>query len=649
VAVHEQDIADVSPEGAGPSLDRALRRELAGALPRDRIVALHRRRPWLHLAIAGRHTALFVLAAFLAFRFEAPWIWMPSAVVMGFGVLGFTVLLHDVVHRAVFPRPRPVASRMLAFLYALPSGLSPSQFERWHLDHHTHLGETGRDPKRAHLSPKRNARWIKALYFTPLLIPIYFRAAARAVAAYPEPLRARIRRERALVIGVHLAVIAALLTAGGPGALARAYLVPYLVVFPMAFALNRLGQHYAIEEGDPVRASTRVDGNSFWRLVFLNSNHHLEHHGFPNVPLYNLPALSRELRPFLDRRGVPNHTYRSLLHGWLVENHAPHSRWEVGSAGRSRLRAWVALTRPFTLIPPMLGIVSGAVCAMGVAPPPPGAWRPVALAAACAAILNAASNALNQITDVESDRWNKPDRPLVTGEIARGRAWVFVALAYVAGVLPTWWIDAQPDGASAAVLDRPVFLLFLAAAVATAVYSLPALGRAKARGMLANLTIAVPRGVLLKVAGWGTVASVASAEPWVIGGVFGVFLLGAASTKDFADVEGDRRDGCRTLPVTLGPHRAAKVIAPFLVLPWLLLPAGVWTPDPWAPGSTLLTADPVALTALGLGLAAWGWRTAALLLADPRALSDGENHPAWQSMYRMMLAAQVGVALAYLL
>jgi 4-hydroxybenzoate polyprenyltransferase len=212
----------------------------------------------------------------------------------------------------------------------------------------------------------------------------------------------------------------------------------------------------------------------------------------------------------------------------------------------------------------MVGIVSGAVCALHAAGPAP-ALAPVLIAAVCAGVLNAASNALNQLTDIENDRWNKPGRPLVTGEIGRGPAWVFVGAAYAAGLLPTWWIVSEPllgGGALATALSaRPVFLLFLSAAIATVVYSVPELGRTKARGVLANLTIAVPRGVLLKVAGWGTLASVASAEPWIIGAVFGLFLLGAASTKDFADIEGDRRDGCRTLPVTMGPHRAAQVIA----------------------------------------------------------------------------------------
>ena len=73
----------------------------------------------------------------------------------------------------------------------------------------------------------------------------------------------------------------------------------------------------------------------------------------------------------------------------------------------------------------------------------------------------------------------------------------------------------------------------------------------KRHGIWANITIAIPRGVLLKVAGWSTVKTILGLEPWYIGAIFGLFLLGAASTKDFADIEGDRAGGCRTLPIAL--------------------------------------------------------------------------------------------------
>ena len=107
------------------------------------------------------------------------------------------------------------------------------------------------------------------------------------------------------------------------------------------------------------------------------------------------------------------------------------------------------------------------------------------------------------------------------------------------------------------------------------VYSAPPLWT-KRRGIWANITIAIPRGVLLKVAGWSTVKTIFGLEPWYIGAIFGLFLLGAASTKDFADIEGDRAGGCTTLPILYGVKAAAWIIAPFFVLPFFLIPSASW-------------------------------------------------------------------------
>ena len=98
------------------------------------------------------------------------------------------------------------------------------------------------------------------------------------------------------------------------------------------------------------------------------------------------------------------------------------------------------------------------------------------------------------------------------------------------------------------------------------IYSVPPL-RTKRLGIWANVTIAIPRGVLLKVAGWSSVKTIVGLEPWYIGAIFGLFLLGASTTKDFADMEGDARGGCRTLPIIYGVRRAAWMISPSFVVP----------------------------------------------------------------------------------
>jgi len=324
-----------------------------------------------------------------------------------------------------------------------------------------------------------------------------------------------------------------------------------------------------------------------------------------------------------------------------------------------KLRLHNQLAGPFTLLPPLLGIVSGAVCAFGSVHNPDPAravtwsvlWN-VALGSLCASFLNAANNALNQIYDLEIDRVNKPKRPLVTGALSLREAWVFTWVFYVLALVPTWLVVVYPYTTLAQKVRAPLafhetLFIYLAGFLFTLIYSIPQLGRTKARGMLANLTIAIPRGCLLKVAGWAMVAHVFHTEPWFIGAIFGIFLIGASSTKDFADIEGDRAGGCRTLPILHGPRKAAWIISPFFIFPWLLLPLGAFLPDPRDPAHPILTGNPWLLTGLGVALTAWGSYTVYLLLRDPEELTRTENHPSWRHMYLMMMAAQVGFALAY--
>ncbi len=312
---------------------KAFRRDLGAAVSTETARTLHRVVPWRHALVVLRQLALLGASVWVILRFGDLWYaWIPAAVAIGLVVFDFTVLVHEVVHEVVVPRRYSRWHRWLGHAYALPSGLSFSQFRRWHLDHHDNLGTPDADPKRAHLTPKRVRRWVKALYLTPALFPIYFRAARRAAEAYEPALRARIAWERRAAIAFHLAVPAALWALGGFGLALKAHLVPVFLVFPVAFTLNRLGQHYDIDPADPAHWGTRLRPSPwFWDRIFLWSNYHLEHHYFPRVPMYHLPRLSRELEGFFEARRIRPRTYGGLLWDWFLRNRTPHTRWSPGA------------------------------------------------------------------------------------------------------------------------------------------------------------------------------------------------------------------------------------------------------------------------------------------------------------------------------
>ena len=307
----------------------ALRAELGQAISREQMRELHTKRPWRHFIVAARQFLILGVATWALIRFENPLIWLPVAVVQGFTVFNFTVLLHEVLHHNVFQTRHPLAERVLGLLYAVPSGIAASQFTRWHLDHHAELGSSEDDPKRHHLSPKRNARWFKLLYATPALFPIYFRAARLETVTYPAELQKTIAWERRLAILFHLSVLAGIWWMWGGYAAFRAHAFPVFVIFPIAFTLNRLGQHYDIDPNDPAKWGTLLRSHWFWNFAFLTSNLHLEHHYFPGVPFYHLPALQRALGPFYEKKQMRWQTYRGLLYGWIVLNKHPHTDWSL--------------------------------------------------------------------------------------------------------------------------------------------------------------------------------------------------------------------------------------------------------------------------------------------------------------------------------
>jgi fatty acid desaturase len=307
--------------------------QLRDAFSHEELLELHHRSPSRHLLYAARQFGIVLVCGIALWKLRNPLYWVPVAVLQGFTFFNMTTLLHEVVHNSVFRSTQRTWDRALGLAYASTSGISASQFTRWHLDHHDNLGSDEDDPKRHWLSPKRNARWYKLLYCTPVLIPLYFRAAAREGRSYPEDLRRTIRTERMATLVIQLSVMAALFYFGGWGPLVRVQLVPYFLVFPVAFTLNRLGQHYNIDPTHPLKWSTLMKASRLWDFLFLYSNYHLEHHYFPRVPFYNLRRVHERLRPLYASLGLVPHTYAEIAWQWFVLNKTPHTNWEEGVPG----------------------------------------------------------------------------------------------------------------------------------------------------------------------------------------------------------------------------------------------------------------------------------------------------------------------------
>jgi len=268
------------------------------------------------------------------------------------------------------------------------------------------------------------------------------------------------------------------------------------------------------------------------------------------------------------------------------------------------LSLFLELSRPFTLIFPFVAAFAGLMMAVETV-----ALKSIFMGIGVGFILvivHAAANIFNQYFDRDIDEVNKPTRPIPSGRVTARTALNISVATYLAGL------------ALSLAFGPRFFGLVLLYAVLTVVYSAPP--RLKQFPWLSNLTIAVARGMLILMAGYAAVKPLDS-QIWAISSVLGLYLMGAASTKDFVEIKGDRKFGVRTLPVVYGTEKTIRIIWPFFILPFLLVPVFCYF--------SLLPWNMILLTAFVL----MGAFTVGSMLRNPSEKAFTENSLSWVLMY----------------
>jgi homogentisate phytyltransferase/homogentisate geranylgeranyltransferase len=221
--------------------------------------------------------------------------------------------------------------------------------------------------------------------------------------------------------------------------------------------------------------------------------------------------------------------------------------------------------------------------------------------------VNLAIVGVNQLTDVEIDRINKPHLPLAAGDLSPEAAWGIVA---VAAVVPVVLALTQGPLETAAVL---------AALAVGAAYSLPPV-RLKRFPVAASLCISGVRSAVVNLGVYGHFSLAFGGTLAIPGAVWALMLFvlpfsfAIAVLKDVPDMEGDRRFRIATFTVRLGPEWAARLGLGALVLAYAgMIVAGPLLIDGVQPA--VLAAGHAA--ALGL-LLTWARRADP---SDPAAFS----------------------------
>lgn len=215
------------------------------------------------------------------------------------------------------------------------------------------------------------------------------------------------------------------------------------------------------------------------------------------------------------------------------------------------------LIKPITWFPPMWAYLCGVVssgAALG------GSWTLVVLGIVLAGpIVCGMSQAANDWCDRHVDAINEPDRPIPSGRIP-GRWGLWIALAMTVLSLLVGW-QLGPWGFGATVI----------AVTAAWAYSAEPI-RAKKSGWWGPGLC----GLAYETLPWITGAAVLSAgapasEILIIALLYGLGAHGIMTLNDFKALEGDAKMGVNSLPVTLGPARAAKVACWGMAVPQMVV------------------------------------------------------------------------------
>jgi 4-hydroxybenzoate polyprenyltransferase len=219
----------------------------------------------------------------------------------------------------------------------------------------------------------------------------------------------------------------------------------------------------------------------------------------------------------------------------------------VGEVVIHKIRVYLELLRPFTLLAPL--IVSSSVMIASLVNSGTTDLSFVSLlwtilsASFCFALLNGASNVLNQATDWKEDALSKPYRPIPKGIITPKEAYKVSFFLYTVALL-----------LSLAVNILFSFFIFLITFFSIT-YSLPP--RMKKFLLLNQLWVALPRGFFGIVGSWSVFGNPFEPLPLAIGCVAALFLFGGTATKDILDAEADRTVGTKTLVNVFGVKTAA--------------------------------------------------------------------------------------------
>ena len=179
---------------------------------------------------------------------------------------------------------------------------------------------------------------------------------------------------------------------------------------------------------------------------------------------------------------------------------------------------------------------------------------PVVLAMAAVFFETAAGNVINDYFDYNIDLVNKPERPIPSGRISLKNGRNYAYLLFLAGTICGFLISYMTN-------NWIPFIIVLIADVVLYLYAY----KLKATPLIGNLAVGFMTGFGFVFGGF-CINNPNIIMTSIFLGFFAFVMTTAREIiKDIEDVEGDKKDGARTLPIIIGKKKPA-ILATILII-----------------------------------------------------------------------------------
>ena len=275
---------------------------------------LHQLNPWWNL-VSLLFVGLWIAAAAIMIQFPSWYVRVPGYLFIGILIHGLGNFMHEAIHGNLFRNRR--WDRWFGFLCGLPTLFQITGYRVSHLLHHRHT-RTEDDPD-SMMNVSSNKTFLSIFFYIAGLIGVFLYHARLPFVVWTKGSRKEVWQlvfETVITLSVVTGVFYFAWQYECLGVVLHCWVFPLLSAALIANIRGAWAEHELTEAGHPLTQTRTVTSNPIYSFFNINFELHIEHHLYPAIPWYNLPALHRLCCPST-KRPVPPFTARTLRLCWM--------------------------------------------------------------------------------------------------------------------------------------------------------------------------------------------------------------------------------------------------------------------------------------------------------------------------------------------